>query len=128
LTISEPGDALAFNLLSHAYSLDKQLEAAETASRRAISLEPHEPSFWFHLGRILFHKREINEAQTAFEKCISLSQELEWEYYLDSAKLALAQCLSLGQRQSEAKKLALEVNPCTGIWLGTYINPALILQ
>ena len=87
----EPGNPLAWDLLSWALAYEQPPDAieAEKAARVAIRLQPTSAAAQYHLGRALLFQSRYQEAATAFQR----AEELGSNRYrnLGMAQLALAQ-------------------------------------
>lgn len=52
-----------------------RLTTAITALEQATELNPSDPDPWYYLGLLRYYQRRFNDAQAAFEQCLSLRPE-----------------------------------------------------
>ncbi len=109
----EPGNALAWDLLSWALGYEQPPDAVESekAAREAIRLQPTSAAAQYHLGRALLFQGRFQEAATAFQHAEDVGSS---DYAnLGMAQLSLAQgnydqaLAYMAKRTSKSKKVAI---------------------
>ena len=81
LAAERPQDAAVFNDLGNLLVLAHQPDAAETAYRRAVELDPQRVSALFNLGLLLQQEGNAREARTLYEKVLTLEPQHAWAHY-----------------------------------------------
>ncbi len=81
---------------------DRDLAAAAVHLRRAVELEPGNPTSHFFLGQVLFQSGNTAEAIPILEKAVNLTTDPSRNSYYANAHFLLGQALRKAGRQDEA--------------------------
>jgi len=81
---------------------DRDLEAAAVHLRRAVVLEPGNPTSHFFLGQVLFQSGKTLEAIPILEKAVDLTTDPSRNSYYANAHFLLGQALRKAGRQDQA--------------------------
>jgi Flp pilus assembly protein TadD len=86
VTAAEPHSADAFNLLGYSLRRDGQMDAAETAYDRALSIDPHHLGANEYLGELYALTGHLDKARAQLQTIKSLCGNITCEAYRDLAK------------------------------------------
>lgn len=122
---SDPSDAESFNLLCRAYFALDDWERAESACRKAVSLEPNNSRFHLWLGRVYGEKADranflsaaglAGKTRTEFQRAVDLNPK-DRDARLDLAEFYLSAPGIVGGGQDRARAQAKVIGTVSPGW------------
>jgi Flp pilus assembly protein TadD len=67
-----PNNGSILRWISHAEQMRLALPEAETAARRALSIDPQDPDNWNQLGSVLLDSNQVSQAEQAFYNALKI--------------------------------------------------------
>lgn len=100
----------------------KRYDEALDDSDRAISVEPEEPSNYFHKGDYLLKLGAFTEAIECFSGAIKLGEQHGFEYYDLTSRMFRAFCYCKVGRFDDALNDLNQLGESASVWIGRNIS------
>jgi tetratricopeptide (TPR) repeat protein len=117
----EPNNFKLFSKIAYLYEKNNEHLKCINSLLTAIHLNNKEPGLYFQLAFAQYNYNYVEDALKSINLCLKISDDLNWSYYISSAKLFKARCL---QRitEIEIKKIVLDLEPEVTLWIDKLIK------
>jgi tetratricopeptide (TPR) repeat protein len=98
-----PDEPEVWHLLAYAHAMKEDMDSAVLAINRMMTITFPQPATFYSRGRYELRRGNLEAALADFNEGIALSQQLQYEYYLETLYFFRAEVLVRLGRKAEAR-------------------------